>query len=82
MAANKRIKKPQSNRAATRASSDGFFVVHWKQAKSSFSQMWQRPLGNLLTLAVISMALAMPACLYLLGKNVGKWRKMSLARHK
>ncbi|MFA0706943.1 cell division protein FtsX, partial [Vibrio sp. 10N.222.48.A3] len=37
MAANKRIKKPQSNRAVNRASSDGFFVVHWKQAKSSFS---------------------------------------------
>ncbi|TKE95475.1 cell division protein FtsX [Vibrio kanaloae] len=72
MAANKRIKKPQSNRAKTRTSSDGFFVVHWKQAKSSFSQMWQRPLGNLLTLAVISMALTMPACLYLLGKNVSE----------
>lgn len=75
MAANKRIKKPQSNRAASRAASDGFFIVHWKQAKSSFSQMWQRPLGNLLTLAVISMALAMPACLYLLGKNVGEVAK-------
>ncbi|TKF02308.1 permease-like cell division protein FtsX [Vibrio kanaloae] len=72
MAANKRIKKPQSNRAKTRTVSDGFFVVHWKQAKSSFSQMWQRPLGNLLTLAVISMALTMPACLYLLGKNVSE----------
>ncbi|WP_435247998.1 permease-like cell division protein FtsX [Vibrio sp. nBUS_14] len=71
MTANKRIKKPHSKRAA----SDGFFVVHWKQAKSSFSQMWQRPLGNLLTLAVISMALAMPACLYLLGKNVGEVAK-------
>ena len=75
MAANKRIKKPQSNRATSRAASDGFFVVHWKQAKSSFSQMWQRPIGNLLTLAVISMALAMPACLYLLGKNVGEVAK-------
>ena len=49
-----------------------FLVVHWKQAKSSLSDLWQRPLGNLLTLAVISMALAMPACLYLLGKNVGE----------
>ncbi|MEZ9652377.1 permease-like cell division protein FtsX [Vibrio lentus] len=75
MAANKRMKKPQSNRATSRAASDGFFVVHWKQAKSSFSQMWQRPIGNLLTLAVISMALAMPACLYLLGKNVGEVAK-------
>ncbi|MDN3700709.1 permease-like cell division protein FtsX [Vibrio artabrorum] len=72
MAVNKRIKKPQSNRGANRVKSDGFFVIHWKQAKASFMQMWQRPLGNLLTLAVISMALAMPACLYLLGKNVGE----------
>jgi cell division transport system permease protein len=74
MAANKRIKKPQSKLTAPRATS-GFFLIHWKQAKSSFSKMWQRPLGNLLTLAVISMALAMPACLYLLGKNVGEVAK-------
>ncbi|WP_299692006.1 permease-like cell division protein FtsX [uncultured Vibrio sp.] len=72
MAANKRIKKTPSKRSASRVPSDGLFVVHWKQAKSSFSELWQRPLGNVLTLAVISMALAMPACLYLLGKNVGE----------
>ncbi|CSB63516.1 cell division protein FtsX [Vibrio cholerae] len=32
--------------------------------------MWRRPLGNILTLAVISMALALPASLYLLSKNI------------
>lgn len=62
----KRNKKP----AKHRLKSDGFFTVHWRQAKSSLVEMWQRPLGNILTLAVISMALTMPACLYLLGKNV------------
>ncbi|QFT11121.1 permease-like cell division protein FtsX [Vibrio sp. THAF190c] len=72
MAVNKRLKKAKPKRANNRAASDGFLVVHWKQAKSSLSELWQRPLGNLLTLAVISMALAMPACLYLLGKNVGE----------
>ncbi|MGT0149738.1 permease-like cell division protein FtsX [Vibrio metschnikovii] len=36
----------------------------------AFSALWQRPLGNLLTLAVISMALALPASLYLLTKNI------------
>ncbi|MDW6002601.1 permease-like cell division protein FtsX [Vibrio mangrovi] len=50
---------------------DRFLTIHYKQAKSSFFALWQqRPLGNLLTLAVISMALTMPACLYLFSKNV------------
>ncbi len=56
--------------SAKRANTDGFFSVHVNQAKASFSALWQRPLGNILTLAVVSIALAMPACLYLLGKNV------------
>ncbi|WP_047049506.1 permease-like cell division protein FtsX [Vibrio mexicanus] len=68
MAANKRNKKVA--KASTRPKSDGFFKIHIKQAKASFGALWSRPLGNLLTLAVISMALAMPACLYLLGKNL------------
>ncbi|GMQ48007.1 permease-like cell division protein FtsX [Vibrio sp. 10N] len=62
----KRKQKPVKQRLK----SDGFFTVHWRQAKNSLIEMWQRPLGNILTLAVISMALTMPACLYLLGKNV------------
>ncbi|GLR03095.1 permease-like cell division protein FtsX [Vibrio hyugaensis] len=70
MVGNKRTQKKGKGRSATRANTDGFFSVHIKQAKSSFGALWRRPLGNILTLAVISMALAMPACLYLLGKNV------------
>ncbi|EGR1751913.1 TPA: permease-like cell division protein FtsX [Vibrio parahaemolyticus] len=70
MAGNKHSQKKGKGRSAKRANTDGFFSVHANQAKSSFSALWQRPLGNILTLAVISMALAMPACLYLLGKNV------------
>jgi cell division transport system permease protein len=49
---------------------DRFLMIHYKQAKTSFMALWQHPLGNILTLAVISMALAMPACLYLLSKNI------------
>ncbi|EKO3687680.1 cell division protein FtsX [Vibrio metschnikovii] len=49
---------------------DSFITTHSKQAKMAFSALWQRPLGNLLTLAVISMALALPASLYLLTKNI------------
>ncbi len=48
----------------------GFFRIHLNQAKASFLELWHRPLGNILTLAVISMSLAMPASLYLLSKNV------------
>ncbi len=71
MAANKRLKKAKSaQRALKRPTTDGFFAVHAKQCKAAFLAIWQRPVGNLLTLAVISVALAMPACLYLMGKNV------------
>lgn len=58
--------------AKNRVKKDSFFKVHLKQAKLSFHELWQRPLGNLLTLAVISMALAMPSALYLLGKNIAQ----------
>ncbi|MEZ8826682.1 permease-like cell division protein FtsX [Vibrio amylolyticus] len=61
-AAKKRIQKPFKT--------IGFFQSHLTQAKRSFFSLWERPLGNILTLAVISMALAMPSCLYLLGKNI------------
>ncbi|EHA1127199.1 permease-like cell division protein FtsX [Vibrio navarrensis] len=70
MAANKRIKKSASKAKSHRPKTDSFFAIHLKQAKVSLSAIWQRPLGNLLTLAVISVALSMPACLYLLGKNI------------
>jgi len=49
---------------------DGFVATHIKQAKRSLYELTQRPLGNLLTLAVISVALTLPACLYLVGKNL------------
>ncbi|MGF1752952.1 permease-like cell division protein FtsX [Vibrio makurazakiensis] len=72
MAANKRNKKTKQNRESKRPSTDGFFTIHFAQAKASFAELWLRPLGNILTLAVISMALAMPTSLYLLGKNIGE----------
>ncbi|UPQ87853.1 permease-like cell division protein FtsX [Vibrio sinaloensis] len=67
--------KPRSRATATaknRVKKDSFLKVHFKQAKHSLRELWQRPLGNLLTLAVISMALAMPSVLYLLGKNIAQ----------
>ncbi|WED21749.1 permease-like cell division protein FtsX [Vibrio sp. JC009] len=51
---------------------DGFFKVHFIQAKKSFLSLWERPLGNILTLAVIAMALSIPASVYLVGKNIAQ----------
>ncbi len=66
----KRQTKAAPKRAATRVKRDSYLKVHYKQAKASLQALMVRPLGNILTLAVISMALAMPAALYLLGKNL------------
>ncbi|OLQ89378.1 cell division protein FtsX [Vibrio panuliri] len=68
MAANKRNNK--AAKKSDRVQRDSYFSIHFKQAKASFLNLWSRPLGNILTLAVISMALTLPASLYLLGKNV------------
>ncbi|WP_260261990.1 permease-like cell division protein FtsX [Vibrio intestinalis] len=70
MAANTRNRKATQSKGANRVKKDGFFAIHFKQARASLSELLSRPLGNLLTLAVISMALALPASLYLLGKNI------------
>ncbi|MCL9783567.1 permease-like cell division protein FtsX [Vibrio sp. S4M6] len=70
MGVNVKRKNGANSRTPAGPKTDGFFKVHIKQAKASFSELWQRPLGNILTLAVISMALAMPSCLYLIGKNI------------
>ncbi|PKF76368.1 cell division protein FtsX [Vibrio sp. vnigr-6D03] len=56
--------------AKNRPKTDNFLKAHFKQARLSLMELLQRPLGNLLTLAVISMALTLPACLYLVGKNL------------
>ncbi|MDB1122681.1 permease-like cell division protein FtsX [Vibrio algarum] len=64
MANNTRIKK--------KVDRVGFLAMHLRQAKSSFMSLWLRPLGNLLTLAVIAMALSLPATVYLVGKNIAK----------
>ncbi|MGL4382055.1 MAG: permease-like cell division protein FtsX [Vibrio sp.] len=62
--------RPSKPRAQQRSKNDSFIAIHLKQAKASFAALWRRPLGNILTLAVISMALALPASLYLLSKNI------------
>ena len=73
MAANVRNRKAtKKGRVTNRVKRDSFLAVHFKQAKASLLELTERPLGNLLTLAVIAMALAMPSALYLLGKNLSE----------
>lgn len=67
---NVRNRKTAKVRPQNHVKRDSFIAVHIRQAKASFAQIWSRPLGNALTIAVISMALAMPSALYLLGKNI------------
>jgi cell division transport system permease protein len=49
---------------------DAFIAIHFKTAIRALKEIFRKPLGNGLTLAVIAMALSLPACLYLVGKNV------------
>ena len=48
----------------------GFFALHKQQCKQSLTDMMRRPLGNILTLAVLAFALTLPASFYLFAKNV------------
>ncbi|WP_087020514.1 permease-like cell division protein FtsX [Thaumasiovibrio subtropicus] len=47
-----------------------FFGRHKRDANTAFKRMGARPLGNVLTIAVLAFALTLPTCLYLLAKNV------------
>ena len=53
-----------------RLKGDGYFSQHIKQAKLAYRDLLSRPIGNILTLAIIAMSLALPASLYLVGKNL------------
>ncbi|PSU32923.1 permease-like cell division protein FtsX [Photobacterium lutimaris] len=48
----------------------GFFALHKQQCKQSLADMMRRPLGNILTLAVLAFALTLPTSFYLFAKNV------------
>lgn len=65
-----KVAAKRRTQAHLKAPRDSFMRVHLQQARLAFSALWLRPFDNLLTLAVISMALALPASLYLLTKNM------------
>lgn len=48
----------------------GFFAIHKQQALGALQELFKRPLGNILTLAVLTLALTLPSTFYLLAKNV------------
>ncbi|OBT12941.1 cell division protein FtsX [Vibrio sp. UCD-FRSSP16_10] len=48
----------------------GYFRSHYIVAKESLREIAQRPLGNLFTLAVIAIVLALPSSLYVVAKNI------------
>ncbi|PMM06836.1 cell division protein FtsX [Vibrio breoganii] len=48
----------------------GYFRSHYLVAKGSLHDIAQRPLGNLFTLAVIAIVLALPSSLYVVAKNI------------
>ncbi|MEZ8991183.1 permease-like cell division protein FtsX [Vibrio breoganii] len=48
----------------------GYFRSHYRVAKGSLHDIAQRPLGNLFTLAVIAIVLALPSSLYVVAKNI------------
>ncbi|SMY17538.1 permease-like cell division protein FtsX [Photobacterium aquimaris] len=48
----------------------GFFAIHRQQASSALKDMFRRPLGNFLTLAVLAVALTLPCTFYLMAKNI------------
>ncbi|MCE0493532.1 permease-like cell division protein FtsX [Vibrio salinus] len=66
----KKNKRHTRNRDRKGAQRDRFVMIHYRQAKQSFFDLWKRPFGSILTIAVVSIALAMPASLYLLSKNI------------
>ncbi|WP_089138060.1 permease-like cell division protein FtsX [Vibrio rumoiensis] len=70
--ANKKVKaaKPSKENRSSRPKSEGFIRTHIKQAKLSLHALLSRPLGTILTLAVVSMSLTLPATFYTAGKNI------------
>ena len=50
--------------------STGFFAIHRQQGSAALKDMFRRPLGNFLTLAVLAFALTLPCTFYLMAKNI------------
>ncbi|HET8807924.1 MAG TPA: permease-like cell division protein FtsX [Methylophaga sp.] len=60
---------------------DNYLLRHAQVALASLGDLWRQPLASLMTVLVIGIALALPASLYVLQKNVeqlsGQWQQAS-----
>lgn len=58
---------------------DNYLLRHAQVALSSLGDLWRQPLASFMTVLVIGIALALPASLYVLQKNVeqlsGQWQQ-------
>ncbi|WP_293766076.1 permease-like cell division protein FtsX [uncultured Aquitalea sp.] len=50
-----------------------FFYLHWQSARSALGKILRQPFGSLLTLLMLSMALALPLSLYLSISSLQDW---------
>lgn len=60
---------------------DNYLLRHAQVALASLGALWRQPLASLMTVLVIGIALALPASLYVLQKNIGQlsgqWQQAS-----
>lgn len=60
---------------------DNYLLRHAQVALASLGELWRQPLATLMTILVIGIALALPAGLYVLHKNIeqlsGEWQQAS-----
>ncbi len=58
---------------------DNYLLRHAQVALASLGELWRQPLATLMTILVIGIALALPAGLYVLHKNIeqisGQWQQ-------
>ncbi|QUJ67350.1 permease-like cell division protein FtsX [Photobacterium sp. GJ3] len=50
--------------------SQSWLTIQRQVGKQTLTDLWRRPLGNVLTLAVLAFALTLPSCFYLAAKNI------------
>lgn len=50
--------------------SQSWLAMQRQVCKQALTDLWRRPLGNVLTLAVLTVALTLPACFYIAAKNI------------
>jgi len=50
-----------------------FFYLHWQDARQALRKMLRQPLGNLLNLLMLAIAMSLPVSLYLTAGSIQHW---------